>query len=446
MIKETMLIKVDTQANNNKFYHVIMHDDRSIEKRWGRVDTQGTSSIDSAGGETVYNRIIREKTRKGYKPTEVISSASNLSSEALNKQELKKAAKVSLLHASSSNPELESLLDMLIAQNRHQIIENSAGRITVNDDGQLKTPLGYVSNRNITEARSLLDRMNAQDKLADPAMLSDYLTLIPQRVPRARGWGQTFFTKETSVPDQMDFLDQLENSLKWMEANASTVHADDKNTEDPVAKYASLFRFQIEVEKDSEEFKRIEKEYKGTSNSLHNSSSYKLKKVYKIYDETKESDFKALAQEKRNVKSLWHGTSASNILSILRKGLFVPPVHGGQYTIAGRMFGDGVYLSDQSTKALNYATGFWHSSDRGSNRAFMFLADVVMGSEFRPHQNGVTGYDSQIPRYARTRKDKNGKEFDSINVRGGTCGVRNNEMIVWNTDQIKLTYLCEFSQ
>ena len=52
-----------------------------------------------------------------------------------------------------------------------------------------------------------------------------------------------------------------------------------------------------------------------------------------------------------------------------------------------------------------------------------------------------TDYGIDIAELARALEDRG---FDSLFVRGGHCGVRNNEMVVWNTEQIRLTHLCEF--
>jgi poly [ADP-ribose] polymerase 2/3/4 len=65
---------------------------------------------------------------------------------------------------------------------------------------------------------------------------------------------------------------------------------------------------------------------------------------------------------------------------------------------------------------------------------------VLMGSEFRPGKD----YDPKIPALARTTKNKFGKPWNSINVRPSHGGVRNHEAIVWNVDQIRVRYLCEF--
>ena len=148
--------------------------------------------------------------------------------------------------------------------------------------------------------------------------------------------------------------------------------------------------------------------------------------------------------ELRHTRELWHGTSAGNVLSILRTGLICPPASASAYNTTGRMFGDGIYFSDQSTKSLNYAIGS-APGQRGRSaiggNPMMFLADVVMGRECR---SDATTYGSALVTRSRTGTDSKGRNFDSIFVLGGHCGVRNNEMIVWRTEQIKLTHLCEF--
>lgn len=125
---------------------------------------------------------------------------------------------------------------------------------------------------------------------------------------------------------------------------------------------------------------------------------------------------------------LWHGTRAHNVLSILKGGLIIPTSAGG-YTITGRMFGDGVYFSDQSTKSLNYAYGYWGGGSRDHN-CFMLLAKVAMGKAYTP-----PGPTQRLP-----------AGYDSMFAKGGRSGVQNNEMIVYKLPQAHLSYLCEFDQ
>jgi poly [ADP-ribose] polymerase len=133
-----------------------------------------------------------------------------------------------------------------------------------------------------------------------------------------------------------------------------------------------------------------------------------------------------LDQKKQlNMQELWHGTKKSNIISIFKNGFVIPPQNAKHCT--GRMFGTGIYLSDQSTKALNYSYGWW-SGSRDKN-CYMFLCDVMMGREYIP-----SGSCSSRP-----------FGYDSIFAKAGKSGVINNEMIV-PLGQVNPKYLVEFSE
>lgn len=436
--KETMLIKVDPKANNNKFYHVILHENGHVEKRWGRVGSAGSSAKEQSG-EKGYERLIREKKKKGYKETEVLSTTPRSAST----EELSLAANHSLIKG-TRNAELESLIENLVNNNRHDIIEQSGGEITLDDDGKVKTPLGYITLDNIKEARKILSQMEKKDT---SDLLSDYLTLVPQKVPYKRGWDDEFFTKYTSFSAQSDFLDKLQDSYEWAETELKA-KKEEKTEDTDVSKYDSFFRFQIELLDDhhqkDEIFSHVQRYYEESKNSRHHSSNFKLSKVFLLHDESKEAEFQRLSDAYGNVRELWHGTSASNVLSILKSGLYAAK---GNQISHGNMYAGNIpmtYLSDQSSKSLNYSSGFWNRRDGSTNKCYMFLTDTVMGNEFRPHEEGFTHHDSSIGKKAVKSTDKNGRSYNSISVKGGTVGVINNEMLIWNPDQIRLKYLCEF--
>ena len=161
---------------------------------------------------------------------------------------------------------------------------------------------------------------------------------------------------------------------------------------------------------------------------MHVTSGYKIKKVYKVKIGAMNDAYEKNGKKIGNIMELWHGSKCSNLLSILKKGLIIPPSSSGHVT--GRMFGDGLYFSDQSTKALNYATNFWGSGG-STRRVFMFLADVAMGKAYTP-----SGWSSSLPK----------RGYDSTFAKAGQSGVRNNEHIVYNTYQANLKYLIEFEE
>ena len=158
---------------------------------------------------------------------------------------------------------------------------------------------------------------------------------------------------------------------------------------------------------------------------MHTSYNLRVKNVYSVTIGNMKNAWDNDGAQMSNIKELWHGTRAANLLSILKGGLIIPKSSAGHVT--GRLFGDGLYFSDQSTKSLNYSQGYWSGSR--DNHCFMFLANVAMGKEYIPN-----GHGGPWPR----------KGYDSTYAIGGKSGVMNNEMIVYRTSQCNLKYLVEF--
>jgi poly [ADP-ribose] polymerase len=95
------------------------------------------------------------------------------------------------------------------------------------------------------------------------------------------------------------------------------------------------------------------------------------------------------------------------------------------------MFGNGTYFSDQSTKSLNYAYGYWGNGSR-DEMCYMFLCDVAMGKSYTPL---LWSAGLNLPKAGT----------DSTFARAGVSGVVNNEMIVYRTCQVNPTFLVEFT-
>ena len=431
--RSTTLVLVDSTANSNKFYRLSLDASGTVSKTYGRVGATGVTNTE-ASGVMGYERILREKLAKGYQQIDVAEE--NLTNSSLAKVRLATAAKSGLTSEESRNDAvIAELIDRIVRVNAHDIMETSGGLITVDTSGRVKTPVGLVTSASITEATALLARME-KAKAADRApLLERYLTFVPQKVGSKAGWADTFFAEPGSFQSQRDFLQQLRDSIAFYDAQAKAI-AEDPNG---LAVDAN-FKYRIRAVSDrGAVFSDIQKRFEGTKNDMHSSSKLKLKRVFELDDEVGAAKFATIVAAIGNQQQLWHGTRAANLLSILRKGLFIPPTTGTSVQIAGRMFGDGVYLSSQSSKSLNYSHGYWATGGRDNN-CFMLLNDVAMGSEYRPG----SGYDPTIPHKARTTKNKFGKPWNSINVRPGHGGVRNHEAIVWNVDQIRVRYLCEF--
>lgn len=431
-----MLIYVDSVNNNNKFYHVTLDENDVVTKRWGRVGADGAVATERSG-RVGYERAIHAKEKKGYKKT-AVNASHVTTSTAINNMSLETVAQKHL-SVDPTNTFIAKLISRLVAANKHQIMEKSGGQIKISDDGIVRTALGIVNQTTINDARVILNRlMQAHTNTSLIFDLEKYLTLIPQDVGRRRGWHEDFL-KADNLNKQADFLNQLESSVQWYNQTLAAAQVDADKDEDE-KDHSGLFRMRLGyLDKSDPRYKHIEKTYLESRNMRHVSRNLKLVNVYTVEDKGNEEAFSKAVKELGNVKELWHGTSVSNVLSILTKGLFIPKSSDG-IQIAGRMFGDALYFSTQSSKSLNYSNGYWHGSRQNSN-CFMFFNDIVMGNEFRP-----TTWNYQQKEKAYKGTDSKGKRYNSIVVKGGTCNVLNDEMMVWNTDQINLKYLCEFSE
>jgi poly [ADP-ribose] polymerase len=429
-----MLVLVSSEANSNKFYRLELGADGSVTKTYGRVGASGVTNVEHSGLNG-FERIRREKLGKGYREIDV--SNDGITPPAIAKLRLATAAKTGLTDASAGeNAVISELIDRIVRLNAHDILETSGGLIKIDTAGRVKTPVGLVTTAAIREARKLLDSMEKKKRASTRVpLLEQYLTLVPQKVNARAGWAEVFFESPDAFQKQRDFLEQLGESIAFYDAQAEALAAAPDDTPVDVG-----FKYRIRSVSDrGADYSRIRKLFETTKNDMHSSSKLKLKRVFELVDPSGEQAYQAVAAQIRNEQQLWHGTRAANLLSILRRGLYVPPTTGSTVQIAGRMFGDGIYLSSQSSKSLNYSHGYWTPGRREEN-CFMLLSDVAMGSEYRPGKD----YDPSIPANARTTLNKYGKPWNSINVRPGHGGVRNHEAVVWNVDQIRVRYLCEF--
>ena len=457
--KYLMLVKTDSKENNNKFYELTVTTSGEITARYGRVGVEGVKIVVGSSMKDFYSKA-KSKISKGYYPVNVINTVNGSNSKTLLD-----IAKFDLIKNKDEEAELEKLIKELIEHNKYEITTMSGGQINISDDGLVKTQLGVLDLSSIISGRKKLDSIQEiikkivtqdnwdkyietsnisflkydENKLPEEYfdLLNSYFKLIPQEVNvnQGRNWGKTIFIQERyCFTKQYDFLNKLEESVLAYEALAKKEH---KNvTEDE--NYEPVFDFKIEIETDKKVIKQINDLFNSTKNSIHTSNNLKLKRIYKLTNDQMKERFDKKA-DKGNIQLYWHGSLKFNILSILRQGLIIPK-QNSNYTFNGRMFGDGVYFSDQSTKALNYASGYWNN--RNEKNCFMFLSDVIMGKVCMADKVNtgrfpvypIKGYDSVMA---------NGGKINMTNS-GHKSNLRNNEMIVYDLDQINLRYLCEF--
>lgn len=401
VLESVKLILVDCTANNNKVWQADLRSD-GVQVQWGRVGSKLQSKLHPYAGRSKFETLRREKLSKGYEYAQTIDATAASATVDL------KAIALEQIQADNT---ARQLIEYLTQENIHDILAGTT--LTYQGGGTFTTPLGAVTPAAIARARQLLGQLaTTVDDRDRGQLLNSYLQLIPQKLGRHIHAG--LFATTEAMQQQHDLLDAL--------ASVATVVS------------GSVFDCTLAVvPHDTPEgrstFRHIKRQFESSINVNHVSSSLKLRRVYELKIPALVARFEATLG---NVQPLWHGTRASNLLSILKNGLIIPPASASQCT--GRMFGNGVYFSNQSTKALNYATGYWNRSGSQNQRAFMLLVDVALGCEYRPRT-----------RTSDVGNGKLSKNYDSLWIEPGSCNVINQEAIVYRVSQCNPRYLCEFS-
>jgi poly [ADP-ribose] polymerase len=421
VVKEARYVLTNLSANNNKFWNIRLYSDGSCETHWGRVGESGQRKTATSFSETAFDAKCREKQGKGYQAQKTIGNAASGNSMASEK-----LAEVAAKQIQTDSEETLKLVTYLARVNVHRILEATTLQYD-ETTGTFSTPLGVLTADAIVEARKLLGEIGEfvqKGDWSDDAFvgkLNAYYMLVPQNIGRGKPDPSKLFPDLESVQKQNGILDSLEASLQTV-----LTQAEEKKTAEPEPVVPKLFEAKLFLVEDEKEIARIRAKYEKTRQGMHASHHLEVKRVFRVEIGSMRRAFTEKGKDTGNVQEFWHGTRAGNLLSILKTGFVIPPASASYCT--GRMFGNGVYFSDQSTKSLNYAYGYWSGGKR-DDTCYMLLCDVAMGKSYTPKS-----YTEKLPLAG----------YDSTFAKAGHSGVANNEMIVYNTDQIDPRFLIEF--
>jgi poly [ADP-ribose] polymerase len=401
-LESVKLIYVDVNGNNNKVWQAELRSD-GLLVQWGRVGAKLQEKFHPGAGYSKFDSLKREKLAKGYTLAQTIEAATAVATPA----NLKQIA----IEQIQADDTAKRLIQYLTEVNIHNILAGTT--LTYQSNGTFTTPLGAITPNAIAQARKLLNLLSSSSSNRTE-LLNQYLRLIPQKLGSRINAG--LFSTPAELQKQFDLLDALTSVVPTAQLTEKVFDC-------------SIAVVPHTTDEGQATFRQINRMFTSSMNPSHISAQFKLKRLYELRIPDMEQKFE---QQLGNVQQLWHGTKASNLLSILKNGLIIPPANAAQCT--GRMFGNGVYFSNQSTKSLNYATNYWNQSGGHNQRVFMLLADVALGKEYRP-----SIYESHFKRLTSAPKG-----YHSFWAAPGSCNVINHEAIVYRTSQVNLRYLCEF--
>ncbi|MEC4893922.1 MAG: WGR domain-containing protein [Oscillatoria sp. PMC 1051.18] len=374
------LIYVDVDENSNKVWKGSIYEDGSFVAEWGRVGSklqQAKNSYPSVNlAQKRLEQMKQQKLKKGYTEAQILTP-NPVNKVTLKPEELEKIAATQIDYG--EDDKAKDLIRYLVKVNIHQILSQTNIHYD-SDTGRFSTPLGLVTPEAIAKARDYLAQISVcYNPLSLRKLVSKYLRLIPQKVGKTLD--DSIFRTQQELQHQNDILSALDAAL--METKQQIFNC--KISRVPGSTIAG-----------KKTFRWIRSLYESTINLNHQAAGYKLRRAYEIDIPSMQQDFVVKSAQIGNVKLHWHGTKASNILSILKQGLIIPPANAIQCT--GRMFGNGIYGSEQSTKALNYATNYWNQSGGNNQRVYMLLCEFALGKEYCPTNLNVSfpvsGYDS----------------------------------------------------
>ncbi|KAL3531481.1 hypothetical protein ACH5RR_010803 [Cinchona calisaya] len=462
-IYDATLNQTNVGDNNNKFYIIqVLESDAGgkfmVFNRWGRVGSKGqnqlTGPYDSKRtaieefqskfhGKTKniwQNRhefVARPKCyswlEMDYSKTEQESAVQELSTSKMNRQprETKLEARVAKFIS----------LICSISMMKQQMIE-----IGYNAE---KLPLGKLSKSTILKGYDVLKRISDVIGQSDRKILEqlsgEFYTVIPHDFGyrKMREFIIDTPQKLKSKLEMVEALGEIEVATKLLEDDIGM-------QEDPL--YSHYQRLHCELtplEADSDEYKMIEKYMKNTHAKTHSGYTVDIIQIFRASREGEAERFKKFSKNK-NRMLLWHGSGLTNWMGILSQGLRIAPPEA---PVSGYMFGKGVYFADMFSKSANYCR-----SSYTAPAAVLLLCEVALGDMAELLNANCNA--GKLPEgklstkgVGSTAPDISGAQIldDGVIVPLGmpkqqletkAC-LLYNEYIVYNVEQIKMSYVLQ---
>lgn len=376
-------------------------------------------------GKSVKDPDTGEVSREAYVDIDVVSPQVG-SVNIRGVSEVKKTVTIkAAIDTSSYSKEVSALLDRLIEENVHSITTSTAIKYVA---GSYMTEVGAVTKSHVDKARIPLNDLNkilTSKNNLDPEdreirrLNSSYFSLIPKPFSRKISSEDMILTAE-KLQAEYDILDQLETGVSMGSAMAGST----SSRMDALGTDVELFTDPFEVKR----LTRMIHDSKANNHRGTDVWGYEVARIFKVKIPAERARYESRGRIKGNIKECYHGSSSSNILSILKQGMCIPPVNASH--VCGRMMGAGAYFALSSTKSMNYSLGFWGGRRSKYNSIFLFVANLALGKYYETYSSMPGG----TP-----------KGYDSIWAKAGRS-LYNDELVTPYLENQTLTYLVEMSK
>lgn len=402
--------------NSNKFYHIEIQVASNGQARictiYGRVGKDGVKEFRYYPGESSclrdYEALISKKRDRKKDPyREVDLAITSVGSEGA-KQIKKPMTGIEQVEVKSNlHKEVQRLVSGWFGQTGSFVEMN------------LKCPLGQLTKEQIDKGRVVLDDckslVNSKNNKASDnewdIITSQFYSIIPHVLPHKIDAAALRLNSIDRIMEKYQMLDTFLDAKNVANVLSKGSSVDDQyltlkanvewmDPKDPVSQWIEKLFFETRAKNHSglgkikiyNIFKILrngeDSFFLNTAETIGKDIKGKLEKPrYTTLERPDLSKEERVVFTKSNVWPLWHGTRVENMVGIISRGLLIRP-SGVVY--CGCAFGSGIYFAENSTKSCGYTgcKGAYWSSGVVSDRAYLFLNDVIVGN---PH----IVYDSQ---------------------------------------------------
>lgn len=413
-LKKVYLIKVEPDANNNKYYRMIEQGDGTFKAEYGRVG--GHMSVE-VYPMSKWDSKYREKlsARKGY------VDKTHLFEEEIAADEKKPGKKQTI----------NEITDKVVAK----LINDLRGFAKVSVQENYIVSSEKVTQKMVDEAQVLVDTITHQLKVGQEIeplnkVLVELFQVIPRKMAHVRDY--LFEGKEIKTAKDLQMAQQIiakeQATLDVMAGQVNTNTKLDVKTAKPSEKNILESMGLVIAEAPQSDIPGILK--------LMGSNKDQFVKAYVVTNlKTQERFDKNLVSAKnKTLDVFWHGSRNENWWSILGTGWMLRPANA---VISGKMFGYGIYWANKFQKSLGYTSyrgSYWARGS--SDRAYLALAAVHVGQQLK-----IKNHESWCYDLSWNNLRKRG-EYDSLYAQGG-ADLRNDEFIVYQEPQCTVKYLIE---
>lgn len=400
-IKPTYLI-MTTAENNNKYYNMFP-EGSNFRVEYGRIDVTKTTKTYPI---SKWDSTISSKLKKGY----------------VDVTDLKKDL---IEEISSANPE-----------SPYKEIENAAVRAIVE---KLQNLARETIQKNYTVKASAVtqDMVDAAQKIIDTLAnscstvkefndnLLKLFTVIPRKMGNVRGYLANKVEDFTQIiSKEQDLLDVMRGQI-YVKPENEPVETVEKKQQ------TILEELGLEMEEATADDVALIK-------TLMNESASKFRKAWKVKNlKTQERFDKFVAENDiKDTRLLFHGSRSENFWSIIKTGLVLRPTNA---VITGKMLGWGIYFAPRCQKSIGYTSlsgSYW--AHGGSNVAYMAIFEVAYGTPYN-----VYSFDSKYYSLDYNKLQQFCPGATCVHAHADRGMLRNDEIVVYNEDQLTIKYLIE---